>query len=216
MKICACSSEVCTHWPSPETSRSSSAVRMPIAQNSPAVRSATGMPTRIGPSPGRAGDRHQPAHALRDLIEARPLVIGAVLAEAGDAAIDDARVDLAHALVVDAELVLHVGPEVLDHHVGLFREALKHLEALGVFQIERHRPLVAVQVLEIRTMARAARLLAAGVLHQGVDLDDIGAPVRELPHAGRPGADAGEIEHGEAGQGLRGAREGHSRSPMTK
>ena len=25
---------------------------MPMAQNSPAVRSATGMPTRIGPSPG--------------------------------------------------------------------------------------------------------------------------------------------------------------------
>jgi hypothetical protein len=35
------------------------------------------------------------------------------------------------------------------------------------------------------------------------------APVRELPHAGRPGADAGEIEHGEAGHGLRGAWEGH-------
>ena|SRR5882672_4341372 len=34
------------------SSRSSRAVRMPIAQNSPAVRSATGMPTRIGPSPG--------------------------------------------------------------------------------------------------------------------------------------------------------------------
>ena len=34
---------------------------------------------------GRAGDRHQPAHALRDLIEARTLVIGAVLAEAGNA-----------------------------------------------------------------------------------------------------------------------------------
>ena len=37
----------------------------------------------------RAGDRHQPAHALRDLIEARALAIGTVLAEAGDAAIDD-------------------------------------------------------------------------------------------------------------------------------
>ncbi len=69
----------------------------------------------------RAGDRHQPAHALRDLIEARPLVIGAVLAEAGDAAIDDARIDLAQALVIDAELGLDVGAEVLDHHVGLSR-----------------------------------------------------------------------------------------------
>ena len=71
------------------------------------------------PFAGRAGDRHQPAHALRDLIEAGPLVIGAVLAEAGDAAIDDARIDLLHALIVDAELGLDVGTEILDHHVGL-------------------------------------------------------------------------------------------------
>ena len=35
------------------------------------------------------GDRHQPAHALRDLVEARPTGIGAVLAEAGNAGIDD-------------------------------------------------------------------------------------------------------------------------------
>jgi hypothetical protein len=41
------------------------------------------------------------------------------------------------------------------------------------------------------------------------------APVRELPHAGRPGADAGEIEHGETGKGLRGAWEGHSENSGT-
>ena len=158
---------------------------------------------------GRAGDRHQPAHALRDLIEARPLVVGAVLAEAGDAAIDDARVDLAQALIVDAELCLHVGTKILDHDVGLLGEPLEHFEALGVLQVQRHGPLVAVQILEIRALARAARLLAAGVLQQRVDLDDVGAPIRQLPHAGGPGANAGEIEHGEAGKGLRSAGERH-------
>ena len=80
-----------------------------MAQNSPAVRSATGDADAHRALAGRAGDRHQPAHALRDLIEARPLVVGAVLAEAGDAAIDDARVDLAQALVVDAERALTSG-----------------------------------------------------------------------------------------------------------
>ena len=158
---------------------------------------------------GRAGDRHQPAHALRDLIEARPLVIGPVLAEAGDAAIDDARVDLAQALIVDAELCLDVGTEVLDHDVGLLGEALEHFEALRVLQVQRHRPLVAVQILEVRALPRAARLLASRILQQRVDLDDVGAPVRQLPHAGGPGADAGEIEHGETGKGLRSAWEGH-------
>ena len=49
----------------------------------------------------QSGDRHQPAHALRDLVEARPVGVGPVLAEAGDAAVDDARVDLAQVLVVD-------------------------------------------------------------------------------------------------------------------
>ena len=36
----------------------------------------------------QAGDRHQPAHALRDLVEARPLAIRPVLAEARDAGVD--------------------------------------------------------------------------------------------------------------------------------
>src|SRR5207244_3083397 len=36
----------------------------------------------------QASDRHQPAHALRDLVEARPLFVRPVLAEAGDRAID--------------------------------------------------------------------------------------------------------------------------------
>src|SRR6202035_3673777 len=42
--------------------------------------------------PRQAGHRHQPAHALRDLIETRPARIGPVLAEAGNAGIDDARI----------------------------------------------------------------------------------------------------------------------------
>ncbi len=96
---------------------------MPSAQNRPGGEIGDGNADPHRAFAGRAGDRHQPAHALRDLIEAGPLVVGAVLAEAGNAAIDDARIDLAHALIVDAELRLHVGAEVLDDDVGLFRRA---------------------------------------------------------------------------------------------
>src|SRR5262249_41178234 len=46
----------------------------------------------------QAGDPHQPAHALRNLIEARPLAIRAVLAEAGDAGVDEAPVERFEAL----------------------------------------------------------------------------------------------------------------------
>jgi hypothetical protein len=62
-------------------------------------------------------------------------------------------------------------------------------------------------------MAWPPRLLAGGLLRQGVDLDDIGAPIRELPHAGRPGADAGEIEHGEAGRAFEACGKGIQISP---
>ena len=111
------------------------------------------------------------------------LVIGAILPEARDTAVDDAGIDPAQALIVDAELRLDVGAEVLDHDVGLLGQALEGLKSPGILQVERHRPLVAVQVLEIRTMARAARLLAGGILYQGVDLDDVGTPIRELAYA---------------------------------
>ena len=47
------SRELCTHCPLPETLRSCSAIRIPIAANSPALRSATGMPARTGPWPGK-------------------------------------------------------------------------------------------------------------------------------------------------------------------
>ena len=42
---------------------------------------------------GEARDGHQPAHALGDLVEARAIGVRAVLAEAGNAGIDEARVE---------------------------------------------------------------------------------------------------------------------------
>ena len=55
---------------------------------------------------------------MRDLVDARTCRIGAALAEARDRAVDDARIDLLHALIVDTELCLDVGAEVFDHDVG--------------------------------------------------------------------------------------------------
>jgi hypothetical protein len=81
------------------------------------------------------------------------------------------------------------------------RAAEKHRD-LWVLQVKRYRSFVAVQILEIRAMARPTGLLAGDVIRQGVDLDVVGAPIGELAHAGRSGAGAGEIEHREAGKGL--------------
>ena len=194
MKICACSSEVETHWPSPDCSRSSSAMRMPSAQNSPAERSAIGMPTRTGPWPGMPVIDISPPMPCAIWSKPGRSRVGAVLAEAGDAAVDDALVDLLQRLVVDAEPVLHVGPEVLDHDVGLLDQPQERGAARRVLQVERDAALVAVQVLEVGALARAARSLAAALVRRHLDLDDVGAPVGELAHAGRAGAHAGQVE----------------------
>src|SRR5205823_2846504 len=52
------------------------------------------------PAARLARDRHEPAHALRDLIDTRSIPIGTVLTEPGDARVDEPRIDLAQRRVV--------------------------------------------------------------------------------------------------------------------
>ena len=118
-------------------SRSISAAMMPWARYMPAHRSEIGMPTRQGPPPGGPVTLMSAAEALRDLVDARALGVGAVLPEAGDAAVDDARVDRAQRLVVDLEAVLDVGAEVLDDDVGVLHQAVEDVAAGVGLQVER-------------------------------------------------------------------------------
>ena len=194
-------------WPFLDFSRSSSATRMPMRGEQAGAEIGDRNADAHRPLPRQAGDRHQPAHALGDLVEARPVGIRPVLAEAGNAGIDDARIDLGERLVVDAEPLLHVGTEILDHDIGLLDHALEGGEPFRRLQIERHAALVAVQVLKVAALARAAhRLFQAG---RRLDLDDIGAPIGELAHAGRSRADAGEIEYRESRKRFRSVGKRH-------
>ena len=86
------------------------------------------MPTRVGLGAGQPGDAHQPAHALGDLVDAAAVGVGAVLAEARDRAVDEARVAGAHGVVVEAEAGLHRRAHVLDEHVGGVDQAQQQLE----------------------------------------------------------------------------------------
>ena len=160
MKIWACRSEVATSWPLPDCSRSSRATRMPSAQNMPADRSAIGMPARMGPRPGSPVIDIRPPRPCATWSKPGPVRVGPVLAKAGNAGVDEPRIDLAQRRVVDAETLLHVGPVVLDHHIGLGGEPAKNLDALRRLQVEPDGALVAVQVLEIRPMAGAAQPFA--------------------------------------------------------
>ena len=51
-----------------------------------------GCPRASGPRPRLAGDRHEPAHALRDLVETGTVGKRAILTEARDGGIDQAGV----------------------------------------------------------------------------------------------------------------------------
>ena len=132
---------------------------------------------------GKAGHRHQAAETLRDLIDAGAIAVRPVLSESRDAAVDDPRVDRAHRVVVDAEAVLDVGAEVLDHDVGTPRQREEDLAAARVLQVERDAALVAVQVLEVGAVAAAAGDVVVGAGR--LDADHLGAPVGELAHRGR-------------------------------
>src|SRR6185312_16636784 len=81
--------------------------------------------------------------------------------------------------------------------IGVLDEAPQHLEPFRLFQIERDAALVAVEVLEIGSVPRAAQ---PAIAFGGFDLDDFGTPIRELADGGRAGAHAGEIDDLEAGQ----------------
>ena len=157
--------------------------------------------------PGDAGDRHQAAHALGDLVDARAVPVRPALPEARDAAVDQARVDRAQALVVDAEAPLDVGAVVLDDDVRVPRQTLEDRHAVRLPEIERQALLVPVQVLEVEAVAVAAHPVA-GAPAGHLDLDGLRAPVDELAHARRARARPGEIQDVEAGQRHRVGRHG--------
>ena len=158
--------------------------------------------------PRQAGDRHEAPQALRDLVHARPVAIGAGLAEARYRAIDDARIDGPHGLVIDAEPVFHAGAVVLDDDIGVLRHRQEYLAALVGLEVQRHRPLVAMEVLEVEAMALAGHHRSRILSGRRLDLDHIGAPVGELAHGRRPRAGTSEVEDLDMGERQRGGHGG--------
>ena len=99
MKICASSRLVCTQLPTPVRVRSKSAIMIAERQQVAGGQVRDRQADAHRALPGQPGDGHEPAHALHDLVDARALAVGTGLAEAADAAVDDARIHLAHVVV---------------------------------------------------------------------------------------------------------------------
>ncbi|CAD5296742.1 hypothetical protein BOS5A_230455 [Bosea sp. EC-HK365B] len=158
---------------------------------------------------GLAGDRHRAAHSLDQEVVAGARRIGAVLAEAGDRAIDQPRIGLAHRGGVEPVFDEPADLEVLDRHVGMGGEAMNQRLALFRAEIGRDRTLAAIGRVEIG----GREMLVAGALDEGrppfagvvtlgcLDLDDIGAEIgKQLADPG-PGKDARQFKDAQAGEG---------------
>ena len=152
---------------------------------------------------GLAGDADHAALGLQDQIEGGAVAVGAVLAETGNRAVDDARIALARGLVVQAQAHQRAGAVVLEHDVGALHHAQEGLLALRVLQVEHHALLVAMQAGEIiRFPAGQGRAPGARDVAQsgGLDLDHLGAEIGEHGRTKRAGERVAQVEYLDAFQ----------------
>ena len=153
---------------------------------------------------GLAVDAHHARFGLQHGIVARPVRERPGLSVGRNREIDQLRVFRRDAGIVEAVLLQHAGPEVLDQHVGALEQLAHDRLALGLGEVQRHALLAPVEGHEevalaggaagARTGALARVVAAVGIL----DLDDLGAHVRE--HLGTHGTrdHAGEIDDANA------------------
>ena len=167
----------------------------------------------LGRRPARrpAGDAHDAAHRLRDRIVGRPVRIGAfpaaLVAEAAQRGIDEARIGLRQRLIGQPQPLHHAAAVIVDQHIGLRGEPAQHVLARRLLQIDDDRFLVPVDRGEIRPVAaflrrqRAVQIRpdAACILTaRRLDLDHARALVGQH-HAGiGTGQHHGHVDHGEA------------------
>ena len=145
---------------------------------------------------GAPGHVSQAAHHLHHFVKGRAMVVGAGQ-EALVADVDQARVEFAQRLVIEAQLLHGAGLEVLADDVGRGDQAQRRLDATGLLEIECDAFLVAV---EGRKESRPRPQQAARIVTvDGLDLDDFGTQVAQQHAAGRPHHHVGELDDTDAG-----------------
>ena len=144
-----------------------------------------------------SGRTHQPAHPLGDQVDTAEMGVGARAAEAGDAAIDQAGVDLLQRFVTEAQSVHRVLEKILDQHVDLADQRAEDVFAAFVLQIYGDAALVAVDHHEGGRLALVGGHEAAGVVAAArpFHLDDVGAEIGEMHRRRWPRQVHGDVQH---------------------
>jgi len=151
-----------------------------------------------------AGDAHESAHALHDEVVAGAIGVRAVLSEAGDRGVDEARVQRRQRRAVEPVARKAAGLEVLDDDVGAARELPHDGLPFGMGDVHRDRLLAAVaaEVISRLAGAFAARVGEIGrppaprvvTLSRPLDLPDGRTEICEMLRAPGAGEHAGEVE----------------------
>ena len=155
-----------------------------------------------------AGERHQAALALGDLVVPGAAALGTVVAEPADPQDDEARVELVQALDGEAEPVEDAGTEVLEEDVGPGHQPRQDVASGVALEVELDGLLVPVAGQEVRGhrlvvgpdegRAPAARLVTRT---RALDLDDAGTHVAEHHPAVRPGQGTGQVDDDDVVEG---------------
>ena len=161
---------------------------------------------RAGLAVRNAGDAHQAAHALEDIVISGKRRVGTVLAEAGDRAVHQARVDLAQVVIRESPACQRAHLVILDQNIGVTRKPPNDLLAFGTGEIDGDGLLAAVGAQEVG--GGVASLAARGVFqerrapstrviaHTGsLDLDHFGAQVGEVLRGPGPGENSAQVEY---------------------
>ncbi len=139
------------------------------------------------------------------------------MAEPGNRAIDQFRIDRLERFIAQTEAVHHAGAEVFPDDVGVPDQAFDDRLRLRLFQVEGQAAFVGVDRHEGRGHVAVdpflAELGAPVVLAaDGFDLDHVGAQQRELIGPEGPGEEPGEVENLDPLEGA-GGRRGHAVPP---
>jgi hypothetical protein len=143
------------------------------------------------------------ARLLDDGVVGWAVAVAPGAAEPHEVAHDEPRIAAAQAFRVKPEPAERRRPHIGDEHVGGGKQPVQRLAAFLALEVERERPLVAVEVHELAGQLAGVRFAAEGaqeVAARRLHLDDVGAVVGEIERRRRSHHDGGKVDDPNAGK----------------
>ena len=146
------------------------------------------------------GAQHAAAGEERREVEARQILVGALLAVAGDEAVDQLGVFRVQRVIVESRLLQGVLTPVGDEDVRAGDELFQRLAAGGRLGVQADAGLAGVLqivrgvlLLILRTALVHGRV-AQGIARRGLNLDDLGAQIRQKAGAAGGGDEGSQLD----------------------